>query len=283
MATAACNEAGPGKTTDYEPKGKTTKVSDLPIYVTGKGASAIILFYDILGWGANKLNNFGKKMIFFLYMVIKYVVINRNLFELSDRFAEAGHTVIMCDHFRGNPWPSHRLPFKDDKEQQEFFQWFGKNASPELFVKDMKEIAIPYLEKEQKCTHITSIGFCMGGLMVCVTRQTNLKKKGAFHIADDPKIAGIASIHGARITEELVSKVKCPVYYGATPKDTPVETVKKILDEKDFAKKCVYHTFEKMEHGFCGSRGDWKNAEVKKNVDLVVEQMLAFSKQTIKA
>jgi len=242
MATAPCNEAGPAKLAPYEPKGKTVTVDELPIYVTGTGQHAIIVVYDVLGWNVNK-----------------------NVFELSDRFAAEGFTVVMCDHFRGKPWPADRLPFKNDEEQKEFFGWFTKNGAPEIVVKDLKEIGFPYIEKTLKCTRITAFGVCWGGGMV-------------FHIGNNPKISGIAAIHASRITEELANTVKCPVFYGPTAKDTPVETVKKILDQKDFAKKCIYHTFETMEHGFCGSRGDWSKPDIKKNVNIVFEEMIKFCK-----
>ena len=61
---------------------------------------------------------------------------------------------------------------------------------------------------------------------------------------------GLVSIHGAKITDELTSKLKFPVCYCPTPTDQPVAPVKAILDKRDFAAKCVYKTYENMKHGF---------------------------------
>jgi len=247
MASDACNDAGAGKKTEYKPKGKTVTVSEMPIYVVGSGKNVVIVVYDILGWGVNK-----------------------NVFEFSDRLAESDLTVVMGDHFRGKPWPAHRIPFKDENEQKEFFEWMKTNASPEMVLKDLKDIVYPYIEKELKFSKFFGIGFCWGGGL-------------AFEAASNPKFIGVGCVHGARFTDETLRSLKCPVYYAPTPRDMTCEAVKKQLDETDYGKKSVYHSFDKMEHGFCGGRGDWTNADIKKSADMVIEDFVAFCKDNSKS
>jgi len=192
MASDACNDAGSAKPTEYKSKGKTVTVSELPIYVVGSVKVALIFVYDVLGWGVNK-----------------------NVFELSDRLAEEGDlTVVMADVLRGKPWPANRLPFKDENEQKEFFEWLKTNGSPEMVLKDLKDIVYPYVEKELKCSKYIGIGFCWGGGIV-------------FEAASNPKFIGVGSVHGARFTQETIHSLKCPVYYAPTPRDMACDIVKK--------------------------------------------------------
>ena len=50
--------------------------------------------------------------------------------------------------------------------------------------------------------------------------------------ADGERFNAIASIHGAWIDEEKANALQVPCYYGPAKNDTPVETIKKVLDKK---------------------------------------------------
>jgi len=146
----------------------------------------------------------------------------------------------------------------------------GKNATPELVHKDLKDVVYPYIEKELKFSKFFGVGFCWGAGI-------------AFEAASDAKFIGAASIHGARFTDETLRNLKCPIYYAPAAKDMAADAVKKILDEKDFAKKCVYHTFDTMEHGFCAARGDWTKPDIRKNAELAMSELISFCKDITKS
>lgn len=61
--------------------------------------------------------------------------------------------------------------------------------------------------------------------------------------------------------KDFAADVKVPVLVIAAKGD-PCETIKEVLDTKDFGSKCDYHRFDDMTHGFCGARGDFTQPEV---------------------
>merc|ERR1712154_115097 len=97
------------------------------------------------------------------------------------------------------------------------------------------------------------------------------------------RIGAIATIHGAMIDDEATNALRVPLYYGPAKGDVPVADVKKILDAKkklgkefNFSRKCQYHAYLDQTHGFCAARGDWTNAKIKKDVDIVLKETSKF-------
>eukprot|EP01084_Bolivina_argentea_P280048 478848_1 len=240
--TEECKAAGPPKKSTYKPKGKISKLGDLPIYEVGNGKKAIISLYDIFGWNE----------------------VSKNVFALADELAERGNfTIIMPDPYRGEPWPVGQFPPQSELQKQAFASWLKGVASDIVIRKDIYEKILPYLYKLD-IKQIGCIGLCWGGKQVFFMGQ------------DNHRFNAIASIHGAWIDEDKSNALKVPVFYGPANGDTPVNVVKTCLDKKEFADKCVYHAFDDQTHGFCASRGDWTNKETKKAVEMVLNTAVKF-------
>ena len=58
MASKECADAGPPVQSFYKGEGKTISLDGLNVYETGKGKTALILFYDIFGWNETNQNVF---------------------------------------------------------------------------------------------------------------------------------------------------------------------------------------------------------------------------------
>mmetsp|Transcript_9051 Transcript_9051/g.22219 ORF Transcript_9051/g.22219 Transcript_9051/m.22219 type:complete len:110 (+) Transcript_9051:642-971(+) len=86
----------------------------------------------------------------------------------------------------------------------------------------------------------------------------------------------IGTFHGARLTPELASNIKCPALVCPSKDDPPFEDIKKVLDEKPFGKHCSYHNFTKQIHGFCAARGDWTDKDVMADAKKALEMMVEF-------
>eukprot|EP00484_Ammonia_sp_Unknown_P004496 CAMPEP_0197057594 /NCGR_PEP_ID=MMETSP1384-20130603/98776_1 /TAXON_ID=29189 /ORGANISM="Ammonia sp." /LENGTH=250 /DNA_ID=CAMNT_0042492077 /DNA_START=37 /DNA_END=789 /DNA_ORIENTATION=- len=240
--TEECKAAGPPKKSNYKPKGKFSKLQDLPIYEVGTAKKVIIFIYDIFGWNE----------------------VSKNVFEFADDLAGSGpFSVIMPDFYRGEPWSVTEFPPQSDLQQNAFETWLKGVAADIVVRKDIYEKVLPHLQKANH-SKIGVYGVCWGG-------------KQAFLLgADADRFNGVASIHGAWIDEKLADSLQVPVYYGPAAKDTTVEVVKAVLDKKKFGKRCKYEAFLDQQHGFCAARGDWKNKAIKKGVDKAMKGVCEF-------
>lgn len=93
---------------------------------------------------------------------------------------------------------------------------------------------------------------------------------------DSERFSAVASIHGAWIDDQKANALQVPLYYGPAKGDTEVAKVENVLKKKPFAKKCEYHAYLNQTHGFCAARGDWTDAKIKKDVDIVLKETTKF-------
>ena len=160
----------------------------------------------------------------------------------------------MPDHYRGKPWPIN----KPLNNMDEIMKWKNAVATYDIVLDDMTQRILPSL-KQKGIKKICFVGLCWGGTMGFNLGQCNIENS-------EDLFVGLASIHGSRINDDLCKKMKIPIFYGPTPKDYPIEPVKKIFDKKSFAQKCIYKNYANMVHGFSAGRGDYNN---KDNLDAV--------------
>uniref|UniRef100_A0A7S3ZCA9 Dienelactone hydrolase domain-containing protein n=2 Tax=Lotharella globosa TaxID=91324 RepID=A0A7S3ZCA9_9EUKA len=175
----------------------------------------------------------------------------------------------MPDFYRGNPWPLSKFPPSSEEDKKAFGAWWGKECELKNTNTDIREAVVPFIRKFSKGVKMASIGllgFCWGGLM-CF---------GCAGLDQTFTYSAIASIHGANLTGEMASKIKCPAMVCPSKDDPPYDDMKKALDGKPFAKHCVYHNFTEQIHGFCAARGDWTKKETKADVDKALDMAVEF-------
>ncbi len=76
--------------------------------------------------------------------------------------------VIMPDFYRSNPWPANQFPPKSEAEKEAFGVWWDTIAGLKVVRKDMFEKVLPFLFQECSVKKVGCMGFCWGGLMVCL-------------------------------------------------------------------------------------------------------------------
>jgi dienelactone hydrolase len=228
MASESCCKAGRPVDAPYEGNGSIVTLEDMDMYVadpTSESNKAIVLMYDIFGFGAPPTNG--------------------NVRRVADQLASDGFLVVMPDFYRGNPWSLENFP-PPDKEA--FGAWWSTTASLEVVQSTLQSLVLPYLQ-DRGVESTGVIGFCWGGLMA-----TSMS-------GENSPFSGMVSIHGARLTGELAEQMTIPGCFLPASDDPSIEPVREVLDQKAFGDRCVYQTFENQTHGFVAARGDWANDE----------------------
>jgi len=132
----------------------------------------------------------------------------------------------------------------------------------------MINIVLPYLKK-QGIKRIFLMGLCWGGLMAI-----NILCKSKF--VKENNLTGGIVIHAARLTQDLMKQLTCPMAIMPTLTDGDYTDLKQILDEKEFGKKCAYRFYKNQIHGFMAARGDWSDEKIKVDVDDALKTTVEF-------
>ncbi|GIL52735.1 hypothetical protein Vafri_8489 [Volvox africanus] len=242
MASDACCAAGKPVQLDYEPKGKLEKISDLPIYLSGSGNLGVVLIPDIFGFG------------------------EKQVFQVCDRFADAGLNVCAIDPFRGQPWTLAKFP---PKPEHDFMGWLGRVGSWENLEPAIKA-AVERLRAEG-ATKFGCIGFCWGVSIALRAGQ------------DASTFSGAGGAHPALFGKdaELAEKVSCPVVLLPAKGDASYEVFQKTLGSRPYGSKCVYQRFDDQTHGFVAARGDWSKPDVAEAAGKAIHLMTHFLKDAM--
>jgi len=226
---------------EYKPRGKIGEkipTTDLTVYMHDhrKGDSALILIYDIYGMQESN-----------------------KLYEICDRFHDAGCATIMPDFFRRDAWAMSENPEQDQKTKTLFEAWNESVASEKALRKDMFEIVLPwvYHTLEKKCVAICGVGWG--------ARQ-------AFNFASDElHFQCVIALHPNEIEKELADKANCPVFYLAD--EIHFEKAQGILKKK---KKCQIVESKQSSHFFSAHGDDWTHGETQKVLDELFKRMSKF-------
>ncbi|EFJ49549.1 hypothetical protein VOLCADRAFT_89871 [Volvox carteri f. nagariensis] len=237
MASEACCSAGKPVQLDYEPKGKFDKVGDLPIYRSGSGNLGLVIIPDIFGFG------------------------QKQVFQVCDRFAEAGLNVCAIDPFHGEPWTLSKFP---PKPEHDFMGWLGRVGSWEA-LQPQVYAAVERLRSEG-ATKLSCIGFCWGVSIALRAGQ------------DGATFSGAGGAHPALFGKDadLAEKVACPVILLPAKGDASYEVFQKALGSRPYGNKCVYQRFDDQVHGFVAARGDWSDPAVAAAAGKAIHLMTHF-------
>ncbi|GIM08494.1 hypothetical protein Vretimale_12510 [Volvox reticuliferus] len=242
MASEACCAAGKPVQLNYEPRGKFEKIGDLPIYRSGSGNLGVVLIPDIFGFG------------------------EKQVFQVCDRFADAGLNVCAIDPFRGQPWTLAKFP---PKPEHDFMGWIGRVGSWEN-LEPAVTAAVERLRAEG-ATKFGCIGFCWGVSIAIRAGQ------------DASTFSGVGGAHPALFGQdaELAEKVACPVVLLPAKGDASYDVFQKALGSRPYGSKCVYQRFDDQTHGFVAARGDWSKAEVAEAAGKAIHLMTHFLKDAL--
>jgi len=233
----ACEAAGPAVKAEFDGKMQTIKIGEYDAYVVGTPSeNAILVIYDIFAWNERNLN----------------------VFRICHMLASQGHFVVMPDFYKGKPWPIEQFP---PPNKEAFNTWWTTVADVPTCGKAMKDVIIPWMQ-EQGVKSIGSVGFCWGGLCALTHAKSDM-------------VSAAVSIHGARLTPELVSACEVPVAIMPGCGDGDFRPLQQELDKKSFGSKCFYRKYM-SGHGFCVSRGDWNVLTQKEDAEDAVACTLRF-------
>ncbi|PNW72163.1 hypothetical protein CHLRE_16g679800v5 [Chlamydomonas reinhardtii] len=238
----ACTAAGAPVVSDYEPKGTFTKAGSTDVYHSGSGALGVVIVPDIFGFG------------------------HKQVFQVADRFADAGFNVCAIDPFHGKPWTKDRFP---PKPEHDFMGWLSREASWDK-LKPQIDAAVAKL-KEGGASKFGCIGFCWG---VSIAMQAG---------QDGHTFSGVGGAHPALFGHDadFAEKVQCPVVLLPAQGDADTGPVQKVLDKRPYGSKCVYQRFDDQTHGFVAARGDWTKPEVAAAAGKAIGIMTDFLKHAL--
>eukprot|EP01025_Chloroclados_australasicus_P000346 TRINITY_DN10193_c0_g1_i2.p4 TRINITY_DN10193_c0_g1~~TRINITY_DN10193_c0_g1_i2.p4 ORF type:complete len:158 (-),score=26.61 TRINITY_DN10193_c0_g1_i2:293-766(-) len=129
--------------------------------------------------------------------------------------------------------------------------------------------ALDYLKSEHGVTDAGVAGQCWGaGVAMYLARDTNFSACAMMH----PALFGK--------DEEYAEAVQMPICMLSTA-DDPLESVKAVMDKKDFGDKCYYERFNDQVHGFMGARGDYSQDYVANAAGKVINILVDFFGKTI--
>ena len=177
----------------------------------------------------------------------------------------------MPDFYRGNPWPLEKFP-PQNEQKQAFGQWWGTVATHEIVVKDVYEKILKL--KSVSGHNIGCIGFCWGGLE-------------AIQLGSDGKtFKCVATLHAARINEELIQKLQVPLYYGPADGDFAIEKAQEAMKSKEnndkIVNSSVFHYYKGQIHGFSAARGDFGKKETFQDVEIAIKEISQFFNKNLK-
>lgn len=237
IPNACCNIKPPKS--DYSPKGTTSKLGDVDVYWTGeRGAKkAVVIIYDIFG-------------------------LHPNTKQTADILASCGFRVAMPDIFRGNPWPEEKMPY----DVKELSAWLGKAGAEDIVTKDLN--ATIKALKDEGSESIGSLGFCWGGIQICLASQKKLFK-------------AIASAHPFNVDAKLAEIVTCPAFFLPSKDEADMTPVMEVLKKKPFGDKCEHKRFDDMHHGWCAGRSDFKNELNAQRTGEAISDIATFFKKNL--
>ncbi|GLC70592.1 hypothetical protein PLESTF_001012100 [Pleodorina starrii] len=189
-----------------------------------------------------------------------------NVFQVCDRFAEAGLNVCAIDPFHGKPWTLEKFP---PKPEDDFMGWLGRVGSWGALEPSIKAAA--ELLKSEGATKLGCIGFCWGVSI-------------ALHAGQDAStFSACGGAHPALFGKdaELADKVACPVILLPAKGDAPTDVFQKKLESRPYGSKCVYQRFDDQTHGFVAARGDWSKPEVAEAAGKAIHLMTHFLKEAM--
>ncbi|KAG2501606.1 hypothetical protein HYH03_000111 [Edaphochlamys debaryana] len=247
MASEACCSAGSPVKHEYTPLGQfsTLKVAshaDLPIYRSGSGKLGIVLVTDIFGFGS------------------------KQVFQVSDRIASEGFSVIAIDTFRGKPWTFDKFP---PKPEHNFMDWITKEGSWAKLQPDVMAAAEKL--KSEGISKLGCVGFCWSTTIALTAGQ-------------HPEVfSAVGGAHPALFgkEKELAEKVQVPVILLPAQGDASTDPIKAVLDKRPYGKLCVYQRFDDQIHGFVAARGDWTKPEVAAAAGQAIKLFTDFFKKTV--
>ncbi|KAF9205529.1 hypothetical protein BGZ49_003893 [Haplosporangium sp. Z 27] len=107
----------------------------------------------------------------------------------------------------------------------------------------------------------------------------------AIGAACDEKVPVLAAggPHPSMMSEEVISKVRCPIILLPAIGDMDMVPLVEIVNEKKFEVESFHHRFETMNHGFTGARGDWSNPEHFKSGMQAIHMLADFTEKVVNA
>jgi len=208
---------------EYEPKGKYIEVADLKSYTTGNAESktVIISIMDVFGFAPQTVQG-------------------------ADLMSSTGAYVILPDMLEGKPL-SHTAfspPQTEEKQKaiQTFFSTFG--APPTGAGKVSKIIAEL---KGKGIEKIFLVGYCWGAKVAMINAARDA-------------ITGVIMVHPSMLSVEDVDNCSVPVAMFPS-KDEDAElmaTLKEQFEQKPYAAKCTFKTYDDQVHGWAAARADLK-------------------------
>lgn len=241
MTCKPCIDAGIPNSLAYEGEGDVKTIRDLDLYIAGPLSSkkAIVVFYDIFGFGRPPKNG--------------------NVRRFCDKLASEGFLVAMPDFFRGHEWDIAKFP----PQPEEFAAWKDTIASRKVVEKDIEELVLPFLSGTDAVSY-GAIGFCWGG------------HQSILYSNSQKPFNACASIHGAFLTPDLLRQIEVPVMLLPSGTDPPLDPLIEAAKSTRVFEKCIFHCFKDEIHGFCAARGDWDVPSTKIAVHSVFEKTIDF-------
>jgi dienelactone hydrolase len=220
MASAQCEAAGAPVSATYSPAGETVTLpsTGLQIYRTGPSHSHKVVIFA--------------GDIFGISLQTK-----RSADAVS---AKADALVVQPDFFRGHAWTKEK-PLGTD----EFKAWWAERCTYEKFWDCVEKEVIPWLHTFlHGKLHLAVMGTCWGGLMAVTASK-------------EPVLKGCVSIHGARLTPDLVKDGLCksPLLLLPAEDDPDAQPLIDALSS-DLKSRSRAHRVHGQKHGFFAARGD---------------------------
>ncbi|ORX35390.1 hypothetical protein BD324DRAFT_582039, partial [Kockovaella imperatae] len=233
----------------YELKGTYEKLGGFEkVYVTGPDDAkhALVVIYDIFGFWETTLRGAD--------LLVSHLLLTRPT------------KIFMPDVYRGKPFPFEKDGDKD--ELQKFFAGTAKLSDrlPEVIAFG------EYLNKEYESVAIQ--GYCWGGKVTLMALSSTLPSQTPFCCG--------AVVHPALIAPEDGDNLAAPLGFYPSH-DEPKEAVEKIeaaMEIKEFVKKCDYHLYDTVHHGWAAARANLKDSENLKQYEDVYQRLADYySKQ----
>lgn len=230
------------KPDDYQPKGTTDKIGDLPVYHVGQGDKAVLVLPDIFGWSSNQ----------------------GRLCGIADTLADQGFQVLLSDPFYGDTAAG-----KPDVMGWIMTHPFDKNISKDI------DACIKFL-KDKGCTSIGSVGFCWGVWANCKAASNGAPFKAIVGPHPSTRIEG--GFGGDE--QAMMEKIQIPALL--MPAGNDPDTLKEggAIANAMAKKGGKSITFPDMTHGWC-ARGDLNDTKVARDVEAAMKHMVEFFKENL--